>query len=243
VAFDRQQKVPRQVYDLLRERILSTELQPGESINERRLSEWLGVSRTPIREAIRRLAGSGLVVTIPNVGTSVSLIDPRMVKELYIIRTSLESAAARLAATAFDAQGARTLQGLIDRQRQTLEGPDLPSNIAIDNEFHRAIAEFSGLTRTWAILEQVMDEITRVRHLSVRLPRRLEGPIREHQAVLRALKTGNPDASEQAMKKHLDASYQSVLAALAQHPSFLVREDEAPFPAPLQASTRKGYLG
>jgi len=221
VAFDRQQSVPRQVYELLRAKILSVELRPGESINERRLSEWLGVSRTPVREAIKRLSDNGLISTIPNVGTFVSLINPKKVEELYLIRTSLETAAIRLAAEGFDRKKAHTLQTLIDRQRATLQGPDLPTNIAIDNEFHRSIAEFSGLTTTWAILEQVMGEILRVRHLSVRMPRRLEEPIREHVAILRALKTGNPDNAEQAMKRHLAASHDSVMMALAQNPSYL----------------------
>ena len=222
VAFDRQLNVPRQVYDLLRGKILSVELPPGESINERRLSDWLGVSRTPIREAIKRLSDSGLISIIPNVGTFVSLINPKKVKELYLIRTSLEAASIRLAAEGFDRQKAQTLQTLIDRQRATLVGPDLSTNIAIDNEFHRSIAEFSGLTTTWEILEQVMGEIMRVRHLSVRMPRRLEEPIREHVAILRALKTGNPDTAERAMKQHLTASYESVLKALAQNPSYLL---------------------
>jgi DNA-binding GntR family transcriptional regulator len=221
VAFDRQQSVPRQVYELLRAKILSVELRPGESINERRLSEWLGVSRTPVREAIKRLSDNGLISTIPNVGTFVSLINPKKVEELYLIRTSLETASIRLAAEGFDRKKAHILQTLIDQQRATLQGPDLPTNIAIDNEFHRSIAEFSGLTTTWSILEQVMGEILRVRHLSVRMPRRLEEPIREHVAILRALKTGNPDSAEQAMKRHLAASHDSVVMALAQNPSYL----------------------
>ncbi|MGA2045861.1 MAG: GntR family transcriptional regulator, partial [Roseiarcus sp.] len=125
VAIDRGRSVPPQVYDLLRERILTMELEPGESINERRLADWLGVSRTPIREAINRLSANGLIAIVPNVGTSVSLINADKVREFNLIRTSLESLIVRLAAERFDARGEAILLGLIERQVETTRAPAL----------------------------------------------------------------------------------------------------------------------
>src|SRR3984885_13653032 len=98
IAIDRGRSVPPQVYDVLREKILTVQLKPGESINERWLADWLGVSRTPIREAINRLSANGLIAIVPNVGTSVSLINVARVREFTLIRTSLESMIVRLAA-------------------------------------------------------------------------------------------------------------------------------------------------
>jgi GntR family transcriptional regulator, rspAB operon transcriptional repressor len=221
VVFDRQQNIPRQVYELLGEKILSLELKPGESINERRLSEWLGVSRTPIREAIRRLADNGLISIVPHVGTSVALICTKRVQELYLIRTSLECAAVRLAAEHFDDKADGLLGELINQHTATLSEPDYVNHIAIDNEFHRSIAEISGLTLTWGILQQAMGEVTRLRHLSIRLPGRLVQPIEEHIAILEALKRKDPDGSQQAMKSHLDRSYQSTLGCLDHYPQYL----------------------
>lgn len=221
VAIDRARSVPPQVYEVLREKILTLQLEPGESINERWLADWLGVSRTPIREAINRLSANGLIAIVPNVGTSVSLINVAKVKEFNLIRTSLESMIVRLAAERFDDRAARVLHDLIDRQIATLAGPDLIENIVIDTEFHRAIAEVSGLTATWTILQHVMDEILRVRHLSVRLPRPLREPIDEHLVILAALKTKDPDRCEGAMRAHLDASYKHIVTALEQHPGYL----------------------
>ncbi|WP_158817616.1 GntR family transcriptional regulator [Methylocapsa sp. S129] len=221
VAIDRGRSVPPQVYEVLREKILTVQLKPGESINERWLADWLGVSRTPIREAINRLSANGLIAIIPNVGTSVSLINVARVKEFNLIRTSLESMIVRLAAERFDDSAAVMLSDLIDRQIATLEVPDLIENIVVDSQFHRAIAEISGLNATWAILQHAMDEILRVRHLSVRLPRPLREPIDEHLAILDALRTRDPDLCERAMKTHLDSSYKHVVSALEQHPEYL----------------------
>jgi DNA-binding GntR family transcriptional regulator len=221
VAIDRRRSVPPQVYEVLREKILAVQLKPGDSINERWLADWLGVSRTPIRAAINRLSANGLIAIAPNVGTFVSLINAGKVEEFSLIRTSLETMIVRLAAERFDDGAEALLSDLIDRQVATLAAPDLIANIAVDTEFHRAIAGISGLSATWAILQHVMDEILRVRHLSVRLPRPLREPIDEHRAILEALRTRDPERSAQAMKAHLDSSYGHIVTALAQHPDYL----------------------
>jgi len=229
VAFDRQQSVPKQVYELLREKILTVELKPGESINERWLAEWLGVSRTPIREAIKRLSDGGLIRTIPNVGTSVSLVNARKTSELCLIRASLESAAIRVAAERFDETTGALLEQMIAWQRETVQRSDLNRNIAVDNEFHRTIVELAGFTTMWSILQNVMSEILRVRHLSVRVPRRLEEPIEEHVQILQALRSRDADRAEQAMRHHLDKSYRSIMEAVAAHPKYVeVLSEPAP---------------
>src|SRR5260370_24239392 len=112
IAIDRRRSVPPQVYELLREKILSVQLKPGESINEGWLADWLGVSRTPIGEAINRLAANSLIAIVPNVGTSVALINVEKVKEFNYIRTSLESLIVRHAAERFDNDGDLALRGL-----------------------------------------------------------------------------------------------------------------------------------
>jgi DNA-binding GntR family transcriptional regulator len=224
VAIDRRRSVPPQVYEVLRQKILTVQLKPGESINERWLADWLGVSRTPIREAINRLSANGLIAIVPNVGTSVSLINVGKVKECHLIRARLESMIVRFAAERFDGRAGRTLSDLIDRQIATHEGPDVIGNIIVDTAFHRAIAQLSGLNVTWGILQQAMDEIVRVRHLSVRRPRALRGAIDEHLVILEALKTGDPDRCEQAMKAHLAASFQHIVSALEEHPGYLENE-------------------
>jgi DNA-binding GntR family transcriptional regulator len=221
VAIDRRRSVPPQVYELLREKILTLQLKPGESINERWLADWLGVSRTPIREAINRLSANGLIAITPNVGTSVSLINVAKEREFNLIRTSLESLIVRHAAERFDEGADLALRDLIERQIATLAAPDLIENIVVDSLFHRAIAGVSGLTATWAILQHAMDEILRVRHLSAKVQQALREPIEAHLAILEALNARDPDRCERAMRAHLDASYAHIVRALELHPQYL----------------------
>ncbi|MEO6012834.1 MAG: GntR family transcriptional regulator [Devosia sp.] len=220
-SFDRQLNVSRQVYELLRDKIQTIELRPGESINERRLSEWLGVSRTPIREAIRRLSGDGLIEIIPNVGTSVALVDPRRVYEFCVIRRSLECAAVEEAALRMTPAIARQLDRLIDEQDETIESGDMMRNITVDSAFHRLINETSGFATLAEMMQRVMGEILRARHLSIKLPGRLREPIIEHRAIVDALRAGDPAAASQAMRTHLDLSIASVMHVLDGNPELL----------------------
>jgi DNA-binding GntR family transcriptional regulator len=211
---DRRISVPRQVYEVLRNRILSAELAPGESINERGLSEWLGVSRTPIREAIHRLAAEGLVQILPNVGTSVTFIDPKRISECCVVRTSLECVAIARAVCQFDDVADRKLTRLIEDQQETIATGDMLRNIAVDNEFHGVIISLSGYSMVEEFLQKVTTDIIRMRHLSIKLPGRLHGPIKEHRAILMALRSSHERKAVAAMRSHLTASYASIIRAM-----------------------------
>jgi DNA-binding GntR family transcriptional regulator len=221
LAIDRRRSVPPQVYEWLREKILTLELKPGESINERWLADRLGVSRTPIREAINRLSANSLIAIAPNVGTTVALINAAKVREFNYIRTSLETLIVRHAAERFDQDCEVALRGLVDRQLATLEAEDIIENIVVDNQFHQTISKISGLTATWAVLQHVMDEILRVRHLACQAQNARKETIDAHLLILEALRAKDPDRCERAMKAHLDASYQYIVSALEQHPAYL----------------------
>ena len=210
----RQENVPRQIYEILRTRILSTELPPGSSINERYLAEALGVSRTPIREAIRRLSNDGLISIIPNVGTSVSQFDTSRVREFCQIRTAFECLAIEAAVGNFSSSDDRKLVQLIEDQDRTIDRGDMISNIAIDSEFHNVIMELSGYKVIPDFLQRAMGEILRARHMSVKLPGRLREPITEHRAIVKALRSGNPKDCAAAMKDHLDKSFVSIMRVL-----------------------------
>ena len=211
---DRQENVPRQIYHILRTRILSTELSPGSSINERYLAEVLGVSRTPIREAIRKLSNDGLISIVPNVGTSVASFDPLRVREFCQIRTGFECMAIEAAVQNFSLAEDRKLAQLIDDQDKTIDSGDMITNIAIDTEFHRLIMELSGYKVIPDFLQTAMGEILRARHLSIKLPGRLREPIMEHQKILEALRSGDSKLCVTAMKDHLDKSFVSIMKVL-----------------------------
>ena len=211
---DRRLPAPQQVYDLMRERIETSQFAPGEQVNERMLAEWLNVSRTPIREAIRQLVGDGLIEIIPNVGTRIAPVDPARVMECCFIRMNLEVAAIENAALYFDAATDRTLGHLIDEQEYTIGTADMVRNIAIDSEFHRVILRLSRYPIIEEILQKVMGEVLRARHLSIKLPGRLHEPIAEHRKILAALRSGDPADCARQMRFHLNESYRSIQRAL-----------------------------
>jgi GntR family transcriptional regulator, rspAB operon transcriptional repressor len=221
IALDRQRSVPPQVYDLLREKIQLAELKPGQSVNERWLAEWLGVSRTPIREAIRRLSGEGLIDIVPHVGTSVALVDRAKVYECCVIRKNLECAAVEQATSAFTPAAGRELERLIAEQEETISTGDLARNIFVDSQFHHFIHALSRFQIMTDVLRRVMGEIVRVRHLSIKLPGRLHAPIDEHRRIVRAMQSGNAKAASGAMAEHLDLSIASVLEAMNANSEFL----------------------
>lgn len=214
LTIDRQRSAPRQVYDILRKQIQSAELAPGTSINERYLTELLGISRTPIREAIKRLANDGLITIIPNVGTTVALVDPNRIIECCVIRRSLECSSIEKAVKNFDAATDQKLSHLIAEQDKTIETGDMIRNIDIDTEFHYSIVRLSGFKTVESILQSAMGEILRARHLSIKLPGRLRQPVIEHEAILSALRSGNPKKCSKAMRLHLDKSYLSIVEVI-----------------------------
>jgi GntR family transcriptional regulator, rspAB operon transcriptional repressor len=211
---DRKLSTPPQVYELLRKRIQSSELPPGEKINERALADWLGVSRTPIREAIRRLAGDGLIHVIPNVGTRVAPVDPARVIECCMIRINLEMVAFAKAASVFTEAVGRRMEVLIDEQEHTIVTGDTMQSMAFDIEFHHQLLQLSGYTIVEELLQKVMGEVLRARHLSIMLPGRSHETIAEHRAILAALRSGDLQDSAAKMQFHLDQSYRAVLKVL-----------------------------
>ena len=211
---NRQENVPRQIYEILRTRILSTELPPGSSINERYLAETLGVSRTPIREAIRRLSNDGLISIVPNVGTSVSQFDKSRVREFCQIRTAFECLAIESAVENFSSAIDCKLVQLIDDQEKVLDRGDMISSIAIDSEFHSVIVALSGYKVIPDFLESAMGEILRARNMSFKIPVKVSQPIIEHHAIVKALRSGNPKNCTTAMKDHLDKSFASIMRVL-----------------------------
>jgi GntR family transcriptional regulator, rspAB operon transcriptional repressor len=221
MALDRRRSVPQQVYDHLREKIELAELKPGESVNERHLATWLGVSRTPIREAIRRLADDGLIEIVPHVGTNVALLDRASIYECCAIRKSLECAAIEEATKHLTPAVGRILDRLIQEQEETVDMGDMARNIAVDSQFHAVIYRLSGFTAMADMLRRVMGEIIRIRHLSLMLPGRLRESIEEHRKIVAAMRSGNGKRASVAMRRHLEKSIASILSVMDADPDFI----------------------
>ena len=191
------------VYSALREAIISAELEPGRQISENEIADKLGVSRTPVREALARLRDDQLVQIVPQLGTFVSRISVAGVDDAQFLREALECSAVRLAAERADAPDVAALGLLIKRQEAARDAGDANGFFVLDDELHSTLCELSGRPIAWTIVARANGHLNRVRRLSLAEPRYIAEMIEEHKAVVDAVGRGDPDAAEEALRHHL----------------------------------------
>jgi GntR family transcriptional regulator, rspAB operon transcriptional repressor len=193
-----------QVYGIMRSAIVNLHLAPGSNVNEKLICDQLGISRTPLREAILQLQSENLVTVIPNSGTYVSKIDLQSVFDGQLVRDALELKVVRLAASRMTPQFERSLDFNMHQQKRMAADLDYDGFYELDEAFHTMICEFGASAHIWKIINGAKAQLDRVRRLSFPLPSHLEVVLNEHMAVVDGLKLRDPDAAEAAMKTHID---------------------------------------
>jgi DNA-binding GntR family transcriptional regulator len=202
-AIDRHRSIKLQVYGVLRQAIVGARLAPGHGLSEKDLAELLGVSRTPVREALSKLADEGLVVILPQAGSFVAPLSYAGVVDAQYIRELLEcGVVADLARRVSDADLAR-LAEVVAAQKNAVVAGDLAGFHGLDEEFHRVLAQQSGHPSVWTAIDQAKVQIDRVRRLSLPDPGRPAVAIAQHEAVLAALVARDVRAAGTAMRRHL----------------------------------------
>ncbi|WP_245155545.1 GntR family transcriptional regulator [Paracoccus ravus] len=190
-----------QMYQTLRQRIISCDLLPGTRLSEQEVADRHDLSRQPVREAFIRLAGEGLLDVRPQRGTFVSRIDMDWVLGTRFIREAVEADIVRLAARLAQPQQVVTLNELLERQSLIAQG-DAKALVPLDEEFHYCLAAIAGQTRAWTHLQGLKMHLDRVRHLvSAVTPK--DVMLDQHRAVVEAISAGDPDRAEAAMRLHL----------------------------------------
>ena len=212
------------VYGALRSAIVSTELEPGRQISENELAERLGVSRTPVREAVARLRDDQLVDVVPQLGTFVSRISLGGVEDAQFLREALECAAVRLAAERADAADVAHLDALIARQEQARDAGDRGSFFVYDDELHSSLCELSGRPIAWTIAARANGHLSRVRRLSLAHPSYIAEMIDEHKVVVAAVGRNDPDAAERALRHHLRMVLSDLPNIRRDHPDYFEGE-------------------
>jgi GntR family transcriptional regulator, rspAB operon transcriptional repressor len=210
------------IFEALREAIVSMELPPGVPLAEKTLTLRFGVSRTPLREALIRLAEIGLVDVFPQSGTFVSRIAVAAIPEALAIRQALERATVeRAAATASDGDVAK-LDDILARQRFFAGRRDMRSFHESDEAFHEAIAGVAGYPGAWRILKQVKVQIDRARRLTLPTPGRMHKVVGEHLIIRNAIARRDEASASAAMREHLNAVIPDVERLRRQNPNFFV---------------------
>lgn len=191
------------ILQVLRADIVSQRLKPGQAIREEELAQAYGISRTPIREILHKLEQEDLVRIIPNRGVFVSELTPRDIEEVLDLRMSLETTAARTAATKLTAKEIAELKD-IDRQLTTAaQRQDSVLSFEADERLHNLIWVVAGNMRAYKIITNLMGQIRRIRFISGHKPGRIETTVKEHKEIVKALLSANPDKAEEAMRVHL----------------------------------------
>lgn len=204
-----------QIYRLVRHAIVSGQLQAGDGISEPEIAGLLGVSRTPIREALLRLQREGLIDIRPQAGTSVTPIDWARVEEGMIVREALELRAIEAAVPTLSGAEIRPIIEATDRMEAAAEADDLDTFIIADDDFHGLLMLASGYRHIPIIVEEINGHLDRVRSLSRQTPQRMPQAIDEHRTIITAIETGDVARSIDAMQRHLQSSW-SILHQIGQ---------------------------
>lgn len=214
-----------QVYELLRRSIIRLEIEPGAPIVEKDICDEMNISRTPVREAVQKLAEEGLVRVIPHSGTYVSGISFPVAEEGFVIRRALEIESVRRAAVNYTEADGAALQAILDRMHQLIEADQLDRYIDEDDILHAEIARLSGMQRIWKFITMAKVHLDRMRQLSAPVPGHLAVVTGQHEAIVAAIRAGKPDQAELAMRIHLESSF-DVMAKLYQERASLFSSDD-----------------
>ncbi len=193
-------------YDRIKDAILTFGFMPNQALVEGDLALQLGISKTPVRDALMRLEREGLVSRIPFKGTYVSDINNQDMADIYTIRAVLEGLAIRLATEFITPEEIERLDELTEEHAVALSQRDFSGVAKINAEFHRIILHKCHNQRLINNLEDLDDLLKRYRLLSIVQGVRLEKSVPEHKAIVAALKERNPLKAEIAMKEHLQSA-------------------------------------
>lgn len=199
-----------QVADRLRERIYHHELCPGEPIDEKALCEAFGISRTPLREALKVLHSEGLVKLIPRRGCYVRYLDQDELDELFPVMAVLEGLCARETVNNCSAEDLRHLEELHARLEKQAAIGDVDTYYEENFLFHQALQQLSG--NRW--LQRAISDLRKIlrlaRHQQLSVPGRLQASLNEHRQIMEALRQHDADLADQAMQQHLQAQWQAL---------------------------------
>ena len=192
------------VYEELKMQILTGAIVPGTRMMEVELADEMGVSRTPIREAIRKLEKEGLVTIEPRRGAYASQISPEDMVEILEVRQNMEGLAAFFAASRMKPEQLTSLKDVSQKYNEAVSEENMENMIKYDTRFHRIIVESCNNKVLVQMIEQLQELVLRFRYIYYDNFRRAENMPEEHKAILDAIEQGNADAARDTADVHID---------------------------------------
>jgi DNA-binding GntR family transcriptional regulator len=207
-------KVTDWVYEELKSAIVDLRLAPGDPLREATLADQLGVSKTPIREALTRLEQEGLVETTSFKGAVVTGYSRQDLLEIYELRELLENAAARTAAESMADADRDRLDRICRESRKLKKNHDAAGLAALISAFDDVLFEQVRNSRIRALIENLRAHLTRIGRLTAEIPGRIEASVDEHEKIVQAIAARDPELAERQMREHIRSVRDDQLRAL-----------------------------
>ena len=199
------------VFNTLRSAIITGKLSPGERLMEIKLADELGVSRTPVREALRKLEREGLVITTARKGAQVAPINERDLKEVLEVRKSLESLACQIASQKITPQQVEELKVMNGSIEKAIADNDTETITQLDIDFHEVIYQITENRRLIDILHQLKEHILRYRLQYIKDMKNKKNIVEEHKKIINALEGHNPKAARREIERHIELQEKYIL--------------------------------
>ena len=187
---------------ILKENIINLELAPGSMVSENELSAELGISRTPVREALIDLSKAQIVEIFPQKGSRVSLIDYSLVEEARFLRLVLETAIVELACSIADELNFTPIMEIIKLQKFYVENASPTKLLEYDNKFHEELFRLCNKSQTYLLIDSMTTHFDRVRSMSLITIKDIK-IVEDHIAIIKAIQEKDVEAAKAVMTKHL----------------------------------------
>jgi DNA-binding GntR family transcriptional regulator len=217
-SLSRQQQLRDLAYEQLKEAIVGLELPPGAPLREVTIATQLGVSKTPIREALVRLANEGLVTVEPYRGAFASVPTHLERREVYELRALLEGDCARRGAQTMTSLNKKKLTASARAGQAALAQGDVKSLVRHFEEFDALVRGEAGGARVASLLSNLADHIRRIGNLTVGIPGRLETFVEQHLGIAKAIESGDGHQAEELVRAHIRSVLDDLLADAAARP-------------------------
>ena len=241
-------KKKNKAYEMIKAAIFDFKILPNQALEEKSLTEWLNISRTPLREALSALEKEGFVRIIPHKGTFVSEITIDEVNEVLDVREVLSSASVRLATPLIPAEEIDRMYKMVEQCLNT-EAYDALEFIRIDNEFHQLFDDYCGNSILTKFIKSIGENIKRMRIRSTLISERTVESTMEHLAILRAVKDRDATLAELLMRQHIQNAKANTMKTILLPPGINLKTNitgsgmvqQPPQSSPIQPPTSRDF--
>lgn len=215
------QTAAQSVYETLRDRIISLDLPPLAHLSRNELAAQLGVSLTPLREAMAQLELDGLIQVFPQSKTIVSQINVRKLRETHFLRQAVETEVVRALALGPDSSVIARAKALVQMQQSLIgQGDQMDLFTSLDREFHRTLFDAVGMGDLYEMVIRRQGHLARCQRLDLSRGGKIQKIVKDHNAILNAIEKGEPALATQAMRDHLSGTIVGITQLRQTYPEY-----------------------